>query len=133
MKNSCGITLVELVMTIAIAGFLLGGITLFSSQQVTSTARMRDQLIALYLGQKAMTEINNTAYVSLPVGTTTLAGDPLFTGFQTQRIISAVSGAGAVTLRQIELRVAPAGGSFAQALVSLITYRQSNTTFGNGT
>ncbi len=133
MKNSRGVTLVELIMTITIAAFLLGGIVLFSSQQMTSTARVRDQLIALYLGQKAMAQINNTAYTSLPVGTTTLTGDPLFTGFQTRRVITAVSGGGTVTLRKIELRVARAGGSFAQALVSLTTYRQSNTTFGNGT
>lgn len=130
-----GFTLIEFIIMIAVGSFLVSGLVLFTFQQTKNGTQMRDFFVALDLARLKMAEMNNTAYASLPVGTTTLADDPSFPGFDIQRVITLVN-TGApnpVTLRQINIKIDYAGGTFSSPLVQLSTYRQSNTTFGDGT
>ena len=127
-----GFTLIEFVMMIAISSFLIVGIVLFTRKQVVTGIRMRDFLVANNLAKLKMTQMNNTAFSLLPVSTTTLPVESSFPGFAAQRVISTVSTSGTSSLRQINILVDYSGGSFSSPLVKLITYRQSNTTFGDG-
>ena len=132
--NNKAFSLIELIVMIAVGSFLVSGLVLFTNQQMKNGVQMRDFLVALDLARLKIAESNNTAYASLPVGTTSLADDPSFSGFDLQRVISLVN-TGApnpVTIRQIDISVDYAGGTFLNPLVKLTTYRQSNTTFGDG-
>ncbi len=132
IKTQKGFTLIEFVMMIAISSFLVAGIVLFTRQQMVNGLQMRDFLVASNLARLKMAQMNNTAYSSLPVGTTTLPVEPSFPGFAAQRVISAVATSGPSSLRQIKILLDYNGGAFSSPLVQLITYRQSNTTFGDG-
>ncbi len=135
MKNRArGFTIVELILVVAVGSLLVLGITLFTAQQVSNGSQMRDFLEALDLARLKMAEMNNTTYASLPVGTTTLTGEPSFPGLALQRVVTLVN-TGApnpVTLRRIDIKVDHTGGTFANPLIQLTTYRESNTTFGDG-
>lgn len=132
LKNQRGFTLIEFIVVIAVGSFLVAGIVLFSRQQIETVTSLRDMQIALNLAKLKMAEMNNTAYASLPVGTTTLASDSTFPGFMFQRVITSVATSGTNSLRQIDINVALTTGSFASPLVKLTTYRESDTTFGDG-
>lgn len=125
-------TLIELVLVIAVGSIAVFGIVMFSREQVERGAQARDLVIAANLAELKMAEMNNLPYASLPVGTVTLPVDPSFPGYQMQRIVTNVATSGGVSVRQIDVRVTRTGGSFAQPLARLLTYRQSVTTFGDG-
>ena len=136
MKNfSKGMTLIELIMIIAIGSALVGGVVLFTHQLVRSGTQTRDYLIAMDLGEQKMAEMNNAAFVTLPPGTTNFL-EASFPGFGIRRVItdetSSAVGGFTITLRRIEMLVDYAGGTFANPLVRLITFRHSHTSFGNG-
>ena len=133
-KNNQGFSLIEFIVMIAVGSFLVSGLVLFTRQQAVNGTQMRDFLVALDLARVKMAEMNNTAYASLTVGTTTLADDASFPGFDIQRVITLVN-TGApnpVTIRQIDIKIDYAGGTFSNPLIKLSAYRQSNTTFGDG-
>ena len=131
MKNQSGFTLIESVMMIAIGSFLVSGIVLFTRQQTLNAMTMRDFLMASNLARLKMAQMNNTAYPA--VGTTAPAAEGSFPGFIFQQVVTGVATSGLSSVRQVEIRVDKSGGSFTNPLVSLITYRQSDTTFGDGT
>src|SRR3989338_312905 len=105
--KSKGFSLIEFIVMIAVGSFLVSGIVLFTLQQTKNGTQMRDFLVALDLARLKMAEMNNTAYASLPVGTTALADDPSFPGFDIQRAVSLVNtGApNSVTIRRIDIRI----------------------------
>lgn len=133
MRNQKGLTLVTLIALIVVIPILLLGLIHFTYTQSIEGVKLRDFLTAQHLAKQKMAEMNNTAYASLPVGTAALPGEASFPAFQFQRVISNVATSGAVSVRQVEIMVDTTTGSFSPPLVQLITYRQSDTTFGNGT
>ncbi len=131
VKSDKGFTLIEFVMMIVVGSFLVSGIVLFTKQQVISATEMRDFLIASNLSRLKIAQMNNAAYPA--VGTTTPSAEASFPGFIFRQVVTSVAASGGSSVRQVQLDVDYTGGSFSNPLVRLITYRQSDTTFGNGT
>lgn len=129
-KGDKGFTLIEFVMIIAVGSFLVAGIVLFTRQQIVGGVKMRDFLIASNLAKLKMAQMNNTVYPA--TGTTTPSAEASFPGFIFRQVVTNVATSGASSVRQIQIDVDYSGGSFANPLVRLMTYRQSNTTFGDG-
>ena len=130
MKKKQGFTLIEFIVIIAVGSFLVVGIVLFTRQQIINTVKMQDFLIASNLARLKMAVMNNTAYPS--VGTTAPSTEASFPGFIFRQAVTDVAASGGSSLRQIQIDVDYSGGSFDNPIVRLITYRQSNTTFGDG-
>src|SRR3990167_3690659 len=130
MRKPNGFTLIEFVMIIAVGSFLVAGIVLFTRQQIVNGVKMRDFLIASNLAELKMAQMNNTAYPA--TGTTTPSAEASFPGFIFQQVVTSVATSGGSSVRQIQMDVDYSGSSFTSPLVRLITYRQSNTPFGDG-
>ena len=133
-RKSRGMTLIELVIIIGLGAVLTLGIVKFTFQQINTGVKMRDYLTALNLARLKMALANNTDYTTLGAATTTLAQEASFTGFDVQRIVgSEVTGAPyGVKIKKIDIKVDYVGGSFANPLVWLTTYREDHVTFGDG-
>lgn len=136
MRKNRGFTLIEMIVTITVASFLIAGIVLFTRQLTHNGIRVKDYLTALYLAKLKLAEANNASFASLDPGVVTLDDEASFPGFDIQRTVSDVStatvGGQSISLRQVRIDVDNAGGSSASPLVRLVTYRQSQTTFGDG-
>ncbi len=130
MKKNGGFTLIEFIMIIVVSSFLVTGIVLFTRQQIVNGVKMRDFLIASNLAKLKMAEMNNKVYPT--PGTTTPSSEASFPGFIFRQVATNAATSGGSSLCQIQTDVDYSGGSFANPLVRLITYRQSNTTFGDG-
>ena len=138
MKRISGTTLIELIMTIAIGAFLVGGLTLSYQQQVKSSTQMRDFLIAMNLAQEWQADANNTDFDAL--SNTIGVG---LQGFHIKMIVDIASstpindpeypgGSYTVALKMIDIRVILTGGNFDSPLARLVTYRVNHAQFGNG-
>ena len=136
MKSSRGFTLIELIVAIAVGSFLIAGIVLFTQQQTSDGIRVKDYLAVLHLAKMKLAETNNMAYASLATGSVVLPDEASFPGFDIQRTVSDVAtatvGGQTIRLRQYSVNIDYAGGAFTNPLVRLVTYRQSQTTFGDG-
>ncbi len=133
--RSRGFTLIELIMIIVIGAVLTIGIVKFTHQQIKDSTKMRDYLTALNLARLKMSIVNNTDYASMVASTsTTLPAEASFPGFITQRVVSAeTTGApNGVKYKRIDIKVDYTGGTFTNPIIWLITYRESNITFGDG-
>ena len=141
MRNSRGMTLIELIMIIAIGSALVAGVVKFTQQQIYNGSRMRDYLVALNLARIQMAKDNNTNYATLrgasvPPFWTDLGSESggSFPGFILRRYIqSETTGATGVKIMQVDIKVDYAGGTFANPIVWLITYHKDHVFFGPGT
>ena len=131
MRKSRGMTLIELVMIIAIGSALVTGIVTFTQQQSVNGTRMRDYLIALNLARIKMAIQNNTAYASLPAAGT-LPAEASLTGFISQIRYGTIITSGVYNLKPVFIDTDYVGGSFANPIVTLVTYREDHVTFGDG-
>ena len=134
MRNCRGMTLIEMILTIALAAVLVTGMVIFTRTEVERMTYARDFIIASNLTRLEMAKMNNTDYSALPPGVVVLPQEPSFPGFMSQRTITQITNPfrNLAALRQVEIRTVPVTGSFSNPLASLITYRESVTTFGDG-
>jgi hypothetical protein len=124
-------TLVELVITIAIAAVIFTGMSGAVQAVIGSSTQNRNYGIALGLAKRQMAVMNNAAYPAV-AAETALSADAAFPDFiPTQEVVS-VATDGSESLREIRVRVRH-GSSTGPVLVALYTYRTSIATFGDGT
>jgi prepilin-type N-terminal cleavage/methylation domain-containing protein len=139
MKNTRGFTMVELILTVAIGSVLVLGIVLFTRTQFEQSIRSSDLLTAMNLARLKMADLDRQTYASIPASgsTTNYGADAVIPGFIVRLNVTLVETGGAGValrqLKQLEILVDYAGGDFVPPLARLITYRQSGTSFGNGT
>ena len=129
--RSRGMTLIELVMIIAVGSALLVGVIKFTQQQILNGSRMRDYLIAANLAKLKMAVQNNTAYASLPAAGT-LPAEASLGGFISQIRYGTIITSGVDNLKPVFIDVDYTGGSFANPVVTLVSYREDHVTFGDG-
>ena len=132
--NRRGLTLLELVITIAIGSILLISFSRTVQALIETQARMRDSFIALNLAKLQLSIDNNAAYPGAD-STTTLGADESITEFTIQRIYTKLAGnydppAANNSIIQVQFNIStPRSGT----LISVNTYRTDTVSFGNGT
>lgn len=131
LTRAGGFTLIELIVTIAVGGFLVAGIVLLTRQQVMAGVQSRDHLTAVQLAKRRMAEVSNLPDASLATSTSS-PYDSALPGFQCRTTVTNELTSGTVILRQILVEVDRASGSFEAPLASLRTYRVNVVTFGDG-
>ncbi len=131
MRKKGGFTLIEIVMTTAIGGVILVGLSLAMQTQMRTAIDNRNYLIALNLGNRQMALMNNAAYPAVAAETAQSA-DAAFPNFIPTQEVASISTSGVYSIRQITIRIRK-GSAAGAVLLRLDTYRSDLITFGTGT
>ena len=130
MGNRRGYSLIEIIITIAVAAILFVGLSRAAQNLIKSVIDNRNNTIAFNIAKYQMSVMNNAAYPAV-VAETAQTADPAFPSFiPTQEVVS-VAVSGSYSIRQITVRVRLNSISGA-VLIRLDTYRTNLATFGDG-
>ena len=126
-------TLVEIILLIAIGAVVTLGLGLFATEMTRQGIRSRDAVVAYNLARLKMAEADMANFSTLALGNTALAGEPSFPGYAARREVSEVASVeGPILLWRVDIVIDYAGGTFAQPLARLVTYRHNLVRFGDG-
>ena len=127
MKNQNGYSLIELIVMILLAGFILWGIITFTVQQVQNDTQMQELLKGYHLAEFYLERVKCMPYsaTAVPVSCTGDSTDlPEFcAGWR--RLADSTD-----QLEHIQIVVHHSGTNWSEDFVTLATYRQQNVTWG---
>jgi prepilin-type N-terminal cleavage/methylation domain-containing protein len=129
-KRHChkrGFTLIELVMTIVVAGIIAIPLSLTISQYIKSVFKAQDYTMAVNLARAEIERVNKMPYTSMVTASfTNYQGYP----YNVTRTVTYIAGSSGSTnsLKQIVVSVTKSGS--AEVLANFTTYFARNVSYG---
>lgn len=128
LKNfQAGFTLIELVMTIVVAGVIAIPLSLTISQYIKSVFKAQDYTMAANLARAEIERVNKMTYTSMVTASfTNYQGYP----YNVARTVTYIAGSSGSTnsLKQIVVSVTKSGS--AEVLANFTTYFARNVSYG---